>query len=75
MANAWFSRQLLQDPSDESSYLKSPGTPSCTGTAHICAINTFDDGSNQPVLDDAVLREMIRALDSGTNSTNVKLKA
>ncbi|WP_316841977.1 hypothetical protein [Pedobacter gandavensis] len=75
MANAWFVRQLLQDPTLESSYVKSTVAPSCFGTVHICAINTFDDGSNQPIIDEAILKEMVLALDAATSTPNVELKA
>lgn len=75
MANAWFSRQSLQDPTVESSYVKLSVPPSCSGTAHICAVFAENNGNNQPTLDDAILREMILALDSSTSSTNVELKS
>lgn len=75
MANAWFSRQSLQDPTEESSYVISNVTPSCSGTAHICAVFAENNGSDQPILDDAIFRQMILALDSSTSSTNVKLKS
>lgn len=75
MANAWFIRQPLQDPTEASSYEISNGAPSCSGTAHICAVFAENNGSDLPILDEAVYREMILALDSSTNSTNVKLKS
>ncbi|WP_164111978.1 MULTISPECIES: hypothetical protein [Sphingobacterium] len=48
----------------------------CLGTPQsICAIQALNDGAGNPDITNALQNEMIIALNAGTPSTNVKLKA
>ena len=50
--------------------------PICPGaTQQLCAIHAENDGSDHPDLDINIALEMVEALQSQTNSANVKLKA
>ncbi|MDR6783283.1 hypothetical protein ABTW24_22800 [Sphingobacterium thalpophilum] len=64
------------NPANANDYTLVSGTPSCsTPTQRLCAIQANDDGSNHPDLDNAILSEMVQALDSQNNTANVRLKA
>ncbi|MGJ1291265.1 hypothetical protein [Sphingobacterium multivorum] len=62
-------------PADESSYSLASGTPSCVGDRRICTITANDNGAGQPEIDENLLSEMVTALNTHSNTTNVKLKA
>lgn len=62
-------------PANPASYSIPTVTPSCSGNQRICTINATDNGSGQPVLDAAILGEMVTALNTHSNTSNVNLKA
>ena len=66
--------QLL--PSQPSSYSLAPTNPppSCAGDQNICTIEAADNGAGQPVLDAAILGDMVTALNTHSNSATVSLK-
>jgi hypothetical protein len=72
---ALFQLDIQSAPTEESSYILSSGTPSCVGDQRICTITANDNGSGQPEIDENLLREMVTALNTHNNTTNVKLKA
>ncbi|MEJ5148461.1 hypothetical protein [Sphingobacterium sp. MYb388] len=41
----------------------------------MCALQAMNDGSNNPVITDALQNEIINSLENQVNGTNVKLKA
>lgn len=63
-------------PAQPSSYSPAPTSPppSCSGDQNICTINATDNGSGQPILDVAILSEMVTALNNHSNTSNVSLK-
>ena len=72
---AWF---ILNDPNfpADSSQYSPAATPlrKCGGDQDICRINAADDGTGHPVLNTTVLGEMVTALNTRTESANIKLK-
>lgn len=71
---AWFS-YTGADPSQPADYTLLPGSPSCTGSPEsMCALQAMNDGSNNPVITDALKNEIIFALENQTNRPNVQLK-
>lgn len=64
------------DPSQPSSYTPSSGAPSCgIVTEQMCTLEAANNGSDEPVITDALKNEMINSLQNQVNGTNVKLKA
>lgn len=62
------------DPSDPNQYTNIGSTPpSCPFNVKVCAIQAMDDGG-LPIITTSILRELVRALQNGTESTNVLLK-
>lgn len=61
-------------PANPASYSLASGTPSCTGDQNICTIEAANDGSGRPVLNSAILGEMVTALNTHSNTANVSLK-
>jgi hypothetical protein len=64
-------------PSNSASYSPAPTSPplTCSGNARICTIDANDDGTGHPELDENILSEMVTALNTRTNTSNVKLKS
>lgn len=48
--------------------------PSCPGNNKLCAISCPDDGFGNPYISTELLCEMAQAINSGTESTNVRLR-
>ncbi|MEN5088598.1 hypothetical protein ABE426_19195 [Sphingobacterium faecium] len=72
---AWFSFTGT-DPSQSSHYTLVASQPTCPGlTQRMCALQAMNDGSNNPVITDALKDEIINSLQNQVNGTNVKLKA
>ncbi len=71
---AWFSLNPGGNPTQPNDYT-AVGSPSCSGTNQICAVQTTANASNKPNLTSALKDEMIIALHSRTSSANVQLKA
>ncbi|MDH5825853.1 hypothetical protein [Sphingobacterium faecium] len=70
----WYS-YTGSDPADSSHYTLSSGTPSCQDPQEqLCAIQAADNGNNEPELNIPILSEMVQALQSEANTTNVRLK-
>jgi hypothetical protein len=71
---AWFNFTGT-DPSQPSHYTLLSGVPTCTGaTQRTCAIQAMNDGSNNPVITEALKDELIYSLENQVNNTNVRLK-
>ncbi|WP_104381363.1 hypothetical protein [Sphingobacterium sp. HMA12] len=61
-------------PAEPASYSPVGSTPpSCLGNNQICTIEAANSGG-KPVINQALLSEMVTALNTRTSSTNVKLK-
>jgi len=72
---AWFSFTGT-NPSQPSHYTLVASQPTCPGlTQRMCALQAMNDGSNNPVITDALQNEIINSLENQVNGTNVKLKA
>ncbi|MBB2950181.1 hypothetical protein [Sphingobacterium sp. JUb56] len=62
-------------PAEQTSYTPAGSPPpNCLGNNQICTINATNSGG-QPVINQALLSEMVTALNTRTSSANVKLKA
>ncbi|MCS3552351.1 MULTISPECIES: hypothetical protein [unclassified Sphingobacterium] len=70
---AWF-ELTGTDPTSPSHFTLRAVAPNCPGNDQICSIQAMNDGSNNPVITNALQNEMILALQNATPSTNVKLK-
>lgn len=70
----WFQLKTGADPTLSPSY-DPKTTPTCSGSGKICAVNADDNGSGQPDLTESLKDQMILALQTGTPSTNVKLRS
>lgn len=68
----WFQLNTGGDPTNPADYT-SAGTPSCSGSGKICAVNANPSGNN-PILTDALKNEMILSLHTGIAQPNVKLR-
>lgn len=74
MASQWFN-YTGSDPANPNHYSLSTTTPACIGdTEQLCAIQAENDGNNHPDIDLNIALEMVQALQSQANTTNVKLK-
>lgn len=63
------------DPSQPSHYTFTSGTPSCASpTQQMCALQADSDLGNNPVITENLKDEIILALQSQANTTNVRLK-
>ncbi|WP_293924792.1 hypothetical protein [Sphingobacterium sp. UBA6320] len=71
---AYFSLNTSGNPTDPQDYTLQGSQPTCLGEDQICAVQASNNGSNKPVLTEALKNEMIIALHSRTPSTNVSLK-
>lgn len=71
---AWFKLKDNGNPTDSQDYTLESSQPSCPGTQEVCAIQADNDGSNHPVINEALLAEMTQALQNEAPTTNVKLK-
>lgn len=74
MATQWYSFNG-GDPAIPSNYSPQGSTaPTCASpTQQLCAIHAEDDGTNHPDLN-LIALEMVQALQSQANTTNVRLK-
>lgn len=72
---SWF-EYTGSDPADSAHYTLVTNEPTNCGSdeEQICAIQALNDGADNPVLDIAMLSEMVRALNVPENTTNVRLK-
>lgn len=74
----WYVRTSGANPTVSGSYPTppSPTPPSCPGSGKICAINAeAQDGQNgPPIIEEALLAEMVIALNSGADQPNVLLR-
>ncbi|WP_282638700.1 hypothetical protein [Sphingobacterium thalpophilum] len=72
---AWFSFTGT-NPSNPAHYSAPSSTPpSCTSpTEQMCALQANDNGSNQPVITDALKNEIINSLQNQVDGPNVRLK-
>lgn len=73
---AWFS-YTGSDPSQPGSYtLSSSGTPPCSSPSEqMCALQAANNGSNEPVITDALKNEIINSLQNQVDGPNVHLKS
>lgn len=72
---SWFSFTGT-NPTNPSHYTFSPTPPTCAiPTQQLCSLQAMNDGSNNPVITESLKDEMILALNSQANGTNVKLKS
>lgn len=72
---AWFNFTGT-NPSQPSHYTLVGSQPGCSSpTQRMCALQAMNDGSNNPVITDALQNEIINSLENQVNGTNVKLKA
>lgn len=63
------------NPADSTNYTLVGSAPVCASPEEkICAIRTTKDSSSNPILDVAILSEMVEALELEYNTTNVRLK-
>ncbi|ERJ58985.1 hypothetical protein SAMN05660841_04276 [Sphingobacterium nematocida] len=77
MALQWFhyTGSNPADPADYTKYGSSAPSDCSAPRQQLCAIQADDDGGgNEPVLDNAILLEMVQALQNQSNTTNVFLK-
>ncbi len=73
---ATFQLDIQSAPTSPASYSLVTGTPpDCSGDQRICTITASDNGSGKPVIDAAVLINMVNALNSHSNTGGVNLKA
>lgn len=70
---AWFELVANGDATDPNDY-NAVGSPSCVGTNHICAVQASADLSNKPIFTTPLRNEMITALNTNSNTTNVQLR-
>lgn len=72
---SWFNNTDPFNPISPLSYTKIPGLPNCcVGTAMVCAIYAQVDTNNKPIITTALSNEITTALNTRTNTTNVKLR-
>jgi len=72
---AWFSL-TGSDPSQPSSYTLSTGIPTCSGPSEqMCALQAANNGSDKPVITDALKNEIINSLQNQVDGPNVHLKS
>ena len=71
---AWFTLNTGGNPTTSQDYTLASGTPSCTGTDQICAVQANADSNDKPQLTPALKDQMILALHNRSESANVKLK-
>lgn len=62
------------NPIDPSDYTLRTSLPGCGGVDQICAVQATNNGNDEPILTAALKDEMITALHTGDESTNVKLR-
>ncbi|MGJ1241014.1 hypothetical protein [Sphingobacterium siyangense] len=73
---ALFQLNVQSAPTAPASYsLVSGPPPTCSGDQRICTIEAADNGSGQPVIDSTVLTNMVKALNSHSNTGGINLKA
>lgn len=72
---AWFQLNTGGDPTIPSNYTPATGSPSCSGSGKICAVNANPGTGGNPVLTDALKNEMILSLHTGIAQPNVKLRS
>lgn len=70
----WFQLVAGGDPADPNDWIIT-STPSCTGVGYICAIQTGANANNKPVITTPLRNEMIHALNTQMNTTNVHLRS
>lgn len=71
----WFSFTGT-NPANPSHYTLVPSQPSCAGPPQkLCAVQTQNDGSDNPIITEELHEEIITCIENMANSTNVKLKA
>ncbi|MGA6119570.1 hypothetical protein [Sphingobacterium anhuiense] len=70
----WFQLLPNGDLTDPNDY-NLVGAPNCSGLKYICAIQASADVNSKPVLTTALRNEMLRALQTKSNSTNVLLRS
>lgn len=70
---SWFQLSPGGNPTEPTDYAPA-GTPACTGSGKICAVNANPDASGDPLLTDALKNEMILALHTGSAQPNVRTR-
>lgn len=70
---SWFQLNSNGDPTNPLDY-SSAGTPSCSGTGKICAVNATPDDDGFPILTEGLKDAMIQSLQSGIAKPNVELR-
>lgn len=76
MALQWYFRTAGADANNPASYTLVGGSPpSCVGTTKICSIYANDDGFGSPDIDSTIQGQMVTALNTGTNQTQVLLRS
>ncbi|MFD2556717.1 MULTISPECIES: hypothetical protein [Sphingobacterium] len=70
----WFQLNTGGNPTIPSNYAPVTGSPSCSGSGKICAVNANPDGNGDPDLTDALKDEMILSLHTGIAQPNVRLR-
>ncbi|MGA6118722.1 hypothetical protein [Sphingobacterium sp. UDSM-2020] len=73
---ALFQLNTPSNPTSPASYTLISGTPpSCSGDQQICTIEAPVGAGSKPQIDRPLLEEMVTALNTHTNSSNVTLKS
>lgn len=70
---SWHQLNTNGDPTNPFDYSPT-GTPACSGSGKICAVNANPNAAGQPILTDALKNEMIQSLQTGIAKPNVKLR-
>lgn len=70
-----FTTSAGADPTVSTNYSNpQPNKPACPGNTKICAILANDDGFGFPMITNAILSDMVRALQLGIDQTTVALR-
>lgn len=70
---SWYMLSMGTDPTTKYNYEKIYAEPTCFGKDAICAIRTYDDGHNYPIITAQLRLEMFTALWNNAATPNVRL--
>lgn len=72
---SWFANINPFNPTSPVSYARAHQQPVCLGNQQVCAIYAEVDCNNFPIITEALNTEIITALNTHMNTTNVRLRA
>lgn len=79
-AEEWFDyngpSQDREDIENPANYTRHSGTPGCNTGSELCSLKAPNDGSDQPVLSDSFINQVMSTISTGgtPSNTNIKLQ-